>query len=245
MQRRHAAIKLQREGEVAQRHATAAQKTQNELNAASPCSLEHPYLRRKGVPALGDIRQGQNGVLLVPVRGASGNVQSLQRISPDGEKRFLTGGKTYGGHFIIQGKSEKPLAVCEGYATGASIHLACECTVYVAFSANNLPIVAGIARSQFSDKTILICGDDDEAGRSKGQEAAQAAQARLVLPSFSTGVEKDFNDLHQSEGLQEVRRQLEASANLPAALHNVPSLVSLDIREPWGIPRSCQGRYGI
>lgn len=60
LQQRQAAIKLQREIEFSQRQAAAAQKARNELNAASLCSSDHPYLRRKGVPALGDIRQGQN-----------------------------------------------------------------------------------------------------------------------------------------------------------------------------------------
>ena len=228
LQQRQAAVKQQREAEFAQRQAAAAQKAQSELNASALCSPEHPYLQRKGVPPLADVRQDRNGMLLIPVKDASSNVQTLQRIAPDGEKRFLTGGKVHGGHFVIQGKPEKPLAVCEGYATGASIHLACNCTVYVAFSANNLPAVAGIARSKFPDTPILICADNDEAGRSKGQEAAQMAQARFILPAFTTGTGTDFNDLHQGEGLQEVRRQLETPENAPAA---VPALVSLNMRE--------------
>ena len=228
LQQRQAAVKQQRETEFAQRQAAAAQKAQSELNASAFCSPEHPYLQRKGVPPLVDVRQNRNGLLLIPVRDASGNVQTLQRIAPDGEKRFLTGGKVHGGHFVIQGKPEKPLAVCEGYATGASIHLACNCTVYVAFSANNLPAVAGIARSKFPDTPMLICADNDEAGRSKGQEATQVAQARFILPAFTTGTGTDFNDLHQGEGLQEVCRQLEAPENVPPA---VPALVSLNMRE--------------
>ncbi|EFL84306.2 hypothetical protein HMPREF0326_03160 [Desulfovibrio sp. 3_1_syn3] len=231
LQQRQAAMKLRREAEFARRQAKAAQKAQSDLNASMPCSQEHPYLRRKGVPALAEIRQDQHGALLVPVRDDSGNLQSMQRITPEGEKRFLMGGKVHGGYFVIQGKPEKPIAICEGYATGASIHLAYEGTVYVAFSANNLPIVAGALRNKLPGKTILICGDDDEAGRSKGEEAAQKAQARLVLPFFTTVAGTDFNDLHQSEGLQEVRRQLEASEHLSAPGGNVPSLVSLDMGE--------------
>lgn len=224
---RHNAIRRQREAECAQRREAAAHQARSILNTASPCSPEHVYLRRKGIPALGNVRQDRNGMLLIPVRDHSGNVQSLQYIAPDGTKRFLVGGKVQGGHFVIPGKPEKPLVLCEGYATGASIHLACECTVYVAFSANNLPAVAAIVRNTFPDNPILICGDSDETGRGKGQEAAQAAQARLVLPTFTAGTGKDFNDLHQSEGLQEVRRQLEASEQTGSS----PALVSLDMGE--------------
>ena len=231
LQKRHAAMKTQREAEFAQRQATAVLRAQRDYAASLPCSTEHSYLLRKGITALGEIRQSRNGDLLIPVKGISGNLQSLQRILPNGEKRFLTGGKIHGGYFVIQGKLERPLIICEGYATGASIHLACDCTVYVAFSAINLPQVAVIARSKFPDTPILICADNDEAGRSKGQEAAQKAQARLVLPFFTTGTGTDFNDLHQSEGLQEVRRQLETPENQPVAFGSSPALVSLDMGE--------------
>lgn len=229
LKQRQAVIKLLREAEFAERRAAATQKGQSILNASLPCSPEHPYLRRKGVPALGEMRQSQNDELLLPIKDASGSLLSLQRIFPNGEKRFLTGGRVSGGYFLIQGKPEKPLIICEGYATGASIHLAYESTVFVAFSAINLPHIASIVRRIHPDKSILICGDNDEAGRNKGQEAAQKAQARLVFPAFTTGTGTDFNDLHQSEGLQEVHRQLETSENHPAAVGSVPALVSLNM----------------
>ena len=235
LQQRHAAMRQQRDAEFAQRQAVAAQTAQSELRAAAICLPEHPYLQRKGVPPLADIRQDHAEALLIPIRDAAGEVQSLQRITPDGEKRFLTGGKVHGGHFVIQGNPEKPLALCEGYATGASIHLACDCTVYVAFSAQNLPVVADIVRRQFPEKLLLICGDNDEAGRSKAQEAAQAAHGRLVIPSFTTGSGSDFNDLHQSEGLQEVRRQLEFE-NSPAPANSSVSLISVDMGDFLSMP---------
>ena len=164
---RQNAIRRQREAECAQRHEVAAQQARSILNASFPCSQEHAYLLRKGIPALGDARQDNKGMLLLPVMDNSGKVQSLQYIAPDGTKRFLAGGKIQGGYFLISGKSENPFVLCEGYATGASIHLAYGSTVYVAFSANNLPAVANLVRSHFPDKTLLICADNDETGQNK------------------------------------------------------------------------------
>ena len=92
------------------------------------------------------IRQNSDNALLIPVLDESGALQSLQRIYPDGSKRFLVGGKIQGGHFVIRGQQEKPIAICEGLATGASIHQATGWTVYVAFSANNLQAVTLSAR---------------------------------------------------------------------------------------------------
>lgn len=109
LKKRHSAMKLQREAEFAQRQSAAALRAQSEYAASSPCSPGHPYLHSKGVPPLGDIRQMQNGAILVPIRDISGNLQSLQRIFPNGEKRFLTGGKVSGGYMLSR-ESRKSLS---------------------------------------------------------------------------------------------------------------------------------------
>ena len=224
-QERQQSIRRQREEECTRRHAEAAQQARQEWNAARACDASHPYLRRKGIPALEGIRQSRDGTLLIPVLDAANNLQSLQRIYPDGTKRFLVGGKVSGGRFVIQGQPEKPIAICEGFATGASIHLATDWTVYVAFSANNLAPVAKSVKEQFPASSIIICGDKDETGRKRGGEAARLANAQLVLPHFTSGNGTDFNDLHQIEGLEAVRSQLEA------ALTKQHGLVALDMSE--------------
>ncbi len=217
-QERQKAIKRQREAESARRHAEAAQQAKTEWKAAYPCSPEHPYLRKKGITPLDGIRQNSNNALLVPVLDDSGAMQSLQRIYPDGSKRFLVGGKVQCGHFVIHGQQEKPIAICEGLATGASIHQATGWTVYVAFSANNLQAVVLSARRKFPDSIIIICADNDETGHKRADEAARAANAKFVVPVFTKGNGTDFNDLHQTEGFETVRRQLEAAQNTQLGL---------------------------
>lgn len=223
-ERQHS-IQRQREAEYAERHAEAAQLARQEWNSALMCDANHPYLRSKGIPALEGIRQARDGALLIPVLDTADNLQSLQRIYPDGTKRFLVGGKVSDGRFIIPGQPEKSIAICEGFATGASIHLATDWTVYVAFSANNLAPVAKSVKEQFPASSIIICGDKDETGRKRGGEAARLANAQLVLPHFTSGNGTDFNDLHQIEGLEAVRSQLEA------ALTKQHGLVALDMSE--------------
>ncbi len=224
-QERQQSIQRQREAECAKRHAEAAQQARQEWNVARTCDASHPYLRRKGIPALEGIRQSRDGALLIPVLDTANNLQSLQRIYPDGSKRFLVGGKVSDGRFIIQGQPEKPIAICEGFATGASIHLATGWTVYVAFSANNLATVAKSAKERFPDSSIIICGDNDETGRKKGEEAARLANAQLELPNFTSGNGTDFNDLHQIEGIEAVRSQLEST------LTKQHGLIALDMSE--------------
>ena len=170
-QERQKVIRQQREAECSRRHAEAAQWAKKEWDSAKPCNPDHPYLKKKSISQVADLRQRNDGALLVRILDDNGAIQSLQRIYPDGSKRFLVGGKIQGGHFVIQGDTNKPIAICEGYATGASIHQATGWTVHVAFSANNLQSVALAARKKFPERTIIICADSDETGRKKGEEA--------------------------------------------------------------------------
>lgn len=85
-----------REAEQARCYAEAAARANKILAKAKPCA-SHPYLERKGVKPCPQLSIGMGGKLLVPVYGADGEIQSLQTISPSGDKRFLSGGKMAGG----------------------------------------------------------------------------------------------------------------------------------------------------
>ena len=169
--------------------------------------------------------------MLVPVLGPQGQTQSLQTISPNGEKRFLRGGKMSGGLFIVRGKDHGPLLICEGLATALSLHEATGATVLVAFNCGNLKAVAGMARKNYPERQITICGDDDHATQGNpGQENARAAAiavgGKFVLPEFGEkGGWTDFNDLHQTEGLEAVRAQVEAPADPGEEEESVPEHV--------------------
>ena len=72
-------MRKQRDEECARRHAEAAQQAHKRLQASFPCSERHAYLSRKGIPALADIRQDRNGMLLTLPQAAQG----LQRSASD------------------------------------------------------------------------------------------------------------------------------------------------------------------
>jgi len=103
-------------------------------------SANHYYLVSKQIRAYG-LRQ-LNQMLLVPIQDAQGRLVSLQFITPDGAKRFKSGGRIKGCYTAI-GTLTKSAFICEGYATGATIHQATGQSVVVAFSAGNLsPVIA-------------------------------------------------------------------------------------------------------
>ena len=125
----------------------------------------------------------------------------------------------------------EPVLVCEGYATGASLHMATSLTVAIAFDAGNLLPVSKAMRERFPGCPLIICCDDDwktkrpngdpwNPGEEKANNAALVVGGQVVAPVFSGEREvkwTDFNDLHIAEGLEAVRRQVLAVVKPPAA----------------------------
>ena len=98
------------------------------LEKATPTTT-HSYIKNKNVKSYGLKQHGNN--LIVPAYDADGTLWTLQKIKPDGKKKFLFGGKIKGCSYTIPGNEK--IYLCEGYATGATIHEATGGTVIVAF----------------------------------------------------------------------------------------------------------------
>nr|WP_294509294.1 DUF927 domain-containing protein [uncultured Bilophila sp.] len=212
------------------RHWKAAAKLATSIwNHAKPPEDDHPYLKRKEVPAFG-LRQTEDERLIVPVFNSSGKIQSLQFILPEkltsgSDKFFLKGGKTSSGFFSLPAKSgtkDGPLLIAEGYATGASLHLATGYAVLVAFNAGNLEAVARTARAGYPDREIILCGDNDcetvkpdgtpwNPGKEAAFRTAQTVGGKLAVCPAHEGKATDFNDLHRLRSLGVVRTVVEAA----------------------------------
>lgn len=178
-------MQRQREDNQTQRQQWAAADALNRWTAATRCT-QHDYLTRKGIQPHGAKIEGDK--LLIPIRDTAGKVHSLQAIARDGTKMFMSGGRVKGCYFSI-GKPKEVLIVCEGFATGASIH---ECTghaIAVAFNAGNLEAVAVALRAKYPALKIVIAADDDHQtpgnpGMTKATAAVQATGATLAVPVF-------------------------------------------------------------
>ena len=201
------AMRLQREADEAARQKSEADKAAMRWNAAST-HCQHPYLTFKGIAAHG-IRQ-DGDTLLIPLRDTAGHLHSLQTITPDGDKRFK--GRMKGCYHAI-GRPRGRIIVCEGYATGASIHEATGEAVAVAFNAGNLMPVATALHKAYPELVLLLAADDDHQtegnpGMSAAKSAALAVGGFVVVPQFPAGRPNkatDFNDLAALAGLDAVR----------------------------------------
>ena len=62
-------------------------------------------------------------ILLIPLNEVDGKLATLQRVYSNGSKRFIPGGKTKAGHHTIGDVTEaERVLICEGWATGATLH---------------------------------------------------------------------------------------------------------------------------
>lgn len=227
--------------EAERRHAAAAERAAIIWDAATPCDA-HPYLTRKGVQShglrvgrwtqydeeTGEIWLDVPDALLIPVMDGK-RMAGLQAVFPEKQpqlgnrdKTFLAGTKKRGCFFRIGAPAnddpEPTIYVCEGYATGASIHAATGAPVVISFDAGNLAPVSDRVRRSKPNANIVIAADNDRwtmqpvenPGLHYAKLAASSAGARIVLPEFDDLDSKptDFNDLHMMAGLDAVASQL-------------------------------------
>lgn len=187
--RRIAEQRKQREADEARAHAEAAERAATIWAAAVPANDNHPYLSRKQIPA-GCAREYKN-MLVIPARTADGKISSLQFITPDGEKRFLTDGQKRGAYATV-GRPADTILIAEGYATAATLNAATGHAAVIAFDAGNLAPVAQVIRDKFPDREIIICADNDRwtiepienPGLHYARLAAKPIGARVAYPLF-------------------------------------------------------------
>jgi len=257
--RRMAAEAAKIEASQERRHQRGAWSADFNWGFGKPAK-SHRYLDGKQVKSHGlrilDLPESNHhGRLMVPAYSSEGELQTLQYIDGQGAKLFEKDGKKVGAYFPIKG--DRTAVVCEGYATGASIHEATGHSVAVAFDAGNLKPVAEVIREKSPQAEIIIAADNDafkpEAGNTgiaKAEAAAVAVSARVAIPQFEDTSTKptDFNDLSNLEGPDAVRAQIGAAApvdKVRALRIELADLVKLDLLEQEVERERLSKSYGV
>lgn len=219
---------------IADETARTAVKLWNKASESRDVSCgSGSYLEKKGLEPWPGARFIQED-LLIPLYNVYGEIRNLQFIKPNGEKRFLSGGEKRG-NFCVIGGDDTTCYICEGWATGASLHRATGNTVIVAFDAGNLLPVCENVKKIMPQSVLVIAADNDRftkkngmpcnVGLEKAYQAASAVGASVVYPEFkdsssfdSSLKPTDFNDLMQLEGLEAVRIQSLVAGDGPKIL---------------------------
>ncbi len=192
LQREWQATREKREAERRENERCAATDAADLWHRSGPASADHPYAVAKRLN-VAPLRQSGD-LLLVPMFDIDGNAWNIQRISPDGTKRFLRGGRV-DDLFNLIGKINQPgqtVIIGEGYATMDAIHQATGDPCIAAFTSANLIRVARLWNNACPSLNYVIFADDDAATAEKhpfknvGREAAESAAleigARIATP---------------------------------------------------------------
>lgn len=168
---------------------------------------ESDYLQSKGLtgfnyPVMSD------GSLLLPLVDESGAVVAAQTITPQGDKRLLTGSAKRGAYHAVNAPEQpQTVIIAEGLATALSVHLMRPDALTVcAIDAGNLLPVAIQMRQQHPQTQIIIAADNDRlgdkpnTGTERAEKAASAVAGYVAVPP--TDYKADWNDYHQQHGLE-------------------------------------------
>lgn len=161
------------------------------------------------------------------------------RLTEKGDEDFIPERNTFVKKFQFEGQvletycmmgnrenTERFIILCEGFATAASISEARpEGLVMAAMTANNMVVMAQRLKETLPEEyTIMVAADNDvypkkdgrimNVGLNTAEHIKECGDIEYVLPTFDnvdvSAKPKDFNDLHQLCGVDEVRKQLDA-----------------------------------
>ncbi len=237
--RREAEKKLQKEREKRIKHYNACKKAYE--SSRYPANTLYPYLAEKSISQIAKIDDNLKEVVLFgrkqiafKILKPSNNVgegdiyAGIQTIAfSHKDKKWVKklsskpiDGRWYQGHYALIGpepenNQETIIFITEGYATGASVHLATYESVFIAISANNIMSVAKMVRARFPQSQIVIAADNDikefkpheeqgNTGVSCAIEAAREVRGSYTVPPTPG----DWNDFHTSHGYKKFTEEI-------------------------------------
>ena len=190
-QAEHDAAEAEKKARASEMAANRARQQWAEAKPAEQAVEPVAYLVRKQVPGEG-ARVNDRGELLIPMKKYSldgARLVGLQKISPDGEKRFTQNMDKVGSACVLGSINADVAAIGigEGYATGQSVRIACDAAipVAVAFDAGNIMAVAKQLRADFPSTPFVFFADDDW--------RLEARYRKLLLEEFGVADVPELN----------------------------------------------------
>lgn len=209
IKRKMAAAQLKREKETKEGYEGAKVDAYCLYEISGIEQVNHHYVHTKNIRPY-QARQltvrneeGTNHTLLVPIY-YEGELVNVQQISVHGSKWFLKGARIMGCNLPLAPITDRVI-ICEGWATGCSLHEYTGDPVVVAFNASNIEEVAISISEQYPGIQIIIAADNDvkaeqetgtNTGLHYGELAAEAVGGKCIYPDFTDEdfEGSDFND---------------------------------------------------
>jgi putative DNA primase/helicase len=237
-QQREQERQKQAAGDAEQRRATFARLYAGMRQSAT--QGESDYLQSKGLTGF-NYPVMPDGSLLLELVDESGAVAAAQTITPQGEKRLLTGSAKRGAYHAVNApESPQSVLIAEGLATALSVHLMRpDALAVAAIDAGNLLPVAEVMRRKYPQAQIIIAADNDQMGESDGikgvkvntgkeaaEKAAKAVSGWVSMPPVD--YKADWNDYHQQYGLEAATAAFNDSMYQPEGKKVGATLTAID-----------------
>ena len=170
----------------------------------------HPYVEKKQIHPNEIMVYTKYNLWIIPFHDRDGKFQTVQRISPEGSKRWATKAKNNGvgpngSTHKIPGTNDIPY-ICEGIATGWSIHEATGATVYCVGGKDNFKNVVPWLKEKYDSAIVAADNDSNGDGLRAASKAAFENGLKIVIPPT---VGEDFNDYAVAAGLDAAKAVLE------------------------------------
>ncbi|MBR0252662.1 MAG: AAA family ATPase [Synergistaceae bacterium] len=226
------------EKELERKVAEKTERSRIYFESLPKCSTTFPYLMKKDILPLGDLRYCDNRkAIAVPLYNAKGKFCSLQWIYEDGTKRFEYETSTKGAFFPLGFKALKddkdnklPILIGEGVATMITVFTSLDCKFpcVAAMNCGNLKNVAEDIKKVWSSKKIIIIADNDKRkerkdGINSGIVAAQEVVDKklavgFVAPELVNDKEieriSDWNDYFVIHGEADTKQVIQEKVDL-------------------------------
>ena len=219
-------------------------ESQRLLESLPEATKDHPYLKSHGITHPVPLRV-EGDVLVVPIyKAATGTFQAIQRIWPNGDKKFPAGATKTGGcampwsSFELNGlkthsKDDSPIVICEGFATAAAIKDATRYRTLAALDCGNLKAVAQAIHRRFPLIDIIIAADNkprEDGSADPGIAAANEVAREIGLHCARVAIPPpgDFADLLVAAGEKAVQAAIDAAAE-PEPEETEPGLTTIRI----------------
>ena len=189
-----------REAEQARQRTAAIHRVRHYLKVGTR-HHHHQYLDAKMLENPHNLIE-YKGQLIVTTHNSAGELTGCQKIAADGSKLFLPGQEKKGSWHWLQSPPQRgqPIAVVEGWATGASLvepDIAFNGAVAIAFDAGNIPTVCASLLTLCPSSRIVIYRDFDKAGVNAANAAVALDPSRVSViepPANSPTWATDWND---------------------------------------------------
>ncbi|WP_230578778.1 primase-like DNA-binding domain-containing protein [Xenorhabdus bovienii] len=181
---------------------------------------ESQYLVKKGLHCPNQ-RLLQDGSLLLVTQTLSDTNTGAQIITPNGEKRLVSGTQKKGSFIPVSEITGTPdtIIITEGYATALTVSQLHNGVVLAAIDESNLLNVAELVRKQWSESKIILAADNDwhaqgerdkngkfkkNVGKIAAEKVAKAINGWVTLPP--TGHKADWDDYRQHHGIEAAKQ---------------------------------------